>query len=626
MLKGTDQIKIADINKLTIQNERRDCISTAEQFIKSGKGTTGQICAFYGLRRTGKTTMLAQLAKELQNEKHKCLYLVCSDERANIQADKEAGKIHTPEIKELFAILDEAIKQDVEYVFIDELAYIKDFVGQGNVLSNYYANQGLNILATGTDSLSFALAETEGMYGRLLKIHTSYVPFAEYNRILKRNLDDYIEGGGTLDVPSPYKNREAERKYTNTSIVGNIVNSFENSEAINSRSITLFYDRDDIISVINRCINQMNQDFLVSAINRVYESHPLHLGLHNAGDYPFAEYIDVLSVDNQVKTSLSITDKEQMHTELKQKDIDLIRDALKELDLVETIPSYLSYKSKKKDKDIQIISQAGMVYCHASELLKVLTDDQNWSKMDKCGYDRRDIFLNRIDRQVKGDILENMILYDTYKALGQDYYVSKLHLNQLKNREVDLIVLDKKTTDTYLFEIKYADYIDKSQTKNLSGREFLEYIEENFGPITGRYVIYNGSCGQMKDEIGNIEYISAEKFLKTVVKAKNIDELLQECIKGEHAIHHSDNKSQSQNQSKETVRRQNASIGEKDMSREKSDDKEYTVKTATDFSLDKFKEFQQAKNGNQKSCQSQEKSEYLKKHSNDTDIPSGTGY
>ena len=39
-----------------------------------------------------------------------------------------------------------------------------------------------------------------------------------------------------------------------------------------------------------------------------------------------------------------------------------------------------------------------------------------------------------------------------------------------------------------------------------------------------------------------------------------------------------------------TYRRQNTSIGEKDMPREKSDDEEYTVKTATDFSLDKFKE------------------------------------
>lgn len=163
------QIRMVDISNLPVYKETRDCYKEAERFIESGVGRTGKICAFYGLKEASRK-VLSLMAKRLQKEGHKCLYLICSDESANAEEDKKLGRKHEPEIRELFEILDEAIKQDVEYVFIEEITYIRDFVGQSNVLSNYYANQGLTIMVTGTDSQSFELAENDGLYGRLVKI------------------------------------------------------------------------------------------------------------------------------------------------------------------------------------------------------------------------------------------------------------------------------------------------------------------------------------------------------------------------------------------------------------------------------------------------------------------------
>lgn len=533
MIANTEQIKVSSISKLDTFEKKRDCYTEIKDFINSHKGTKGQICALYGLRRTGKTVLMTQVAKELEQSGHKCLYLVCSDEYDNIRKDRENNLKHIPQIKELYEILDKAIAQNYEYVFIDELTFIKDFVGQGNVISNYYANQGLNIIATGTDSLCFNLVAQDDMLDRIKMIRTSYVPYEEYNRLLGKDIDEYIKYGGTLAEESPYKDNSSTIRYTNSAIVKNIIHSIRSSEHNNPRAITLLYSEEDIASTINRCINQMNQAFLVSAINRnsgIYESHPLHLGLSNAKNFPYAEYIDVLSVDGQVKESLSILNKDEMSVELRQTDIDVIRDALKELDLVLTIPAYLSIKesSTVQDQDSYILSQAGMIYCHATELLKILTKEENWEKLEKCGAENKDLFVRRIDRQVKGDILENLILYDTYKALNSSYIVTKLRQKRT-GKEIDLVVSDRITKDTYLFEVKYADYVDEYHQKNLSDIQFMEYIQENFGHIQGRHILYTGVAETVEDSFGSIEYISADRYLKNVMHCRTIQELLEKC-------------------------------------------------------------------------------------------------
>ena len=376
---------------------------------------------------------------------------------------------------------------------------IKDFVGQGNVLSNYYANQGLNIIVAGTDSLSFVLLSKDDMMDRLKPIHTSYVSFSEYNRLLGKGLDNYIQFGGTLKEESPYKNGFAAIEYTNKAIVKNIIRSLRGNEHMDPQALTLLYPEKDIVSTIHRCVNQMNQDFLVSAITRndgVFESHPLHLGINNAHNFPYNSHLDVVMLDEQIRKSLEILNKDEMKTNMMQEDVDIIRKSLENLELVLTVPTYLSAKGENpvRGKDMQIISQAGMVYCHATELLKLITNDENWKNLEACGLENKQKFIERVDRQVKGDILENLILYDSYKALNENYYITKIR-RRTDGKEVDLAIIDKQS-------------------------------KEKFGEIKGRYVIYTGDNDSIDSPFGEIKFFSAELFLKSVVKAKNIESLL----------------------------------------------------------------------------------------------------
>lgn len=500
MNQKSKQIRIIDIDKLDVYKNKRNCYSEIEDFVNSHKGTKGQICALYGLLSTGKTELLQQIAKELHEKGHKCLYLSCSDEYENIIKDRSNNVVHRPEIEELYELLDQAIKEDYNYVFIDELTLVKDFVGQSNVLSNFYANQGLNIIVTGTDSLSFVLAAQDGLMDRLKPIHTSYVSFEEYNKLLGKGLDEYIQSGGTLKKESPYKNHSTMIEYTDKAIVNNIIHSINGFEHCDSQAITLLYPEADIKSTINSCIKQINQDFIIS---------------------------NVVSLAKLPKDSFAIPNKNELPIQMDADDIERIKNTFKDLELVLTVPTYKSVSDgfPVQDTPTQILSQSGMIYCHAAELIKLLVNDENWKQLEKCGLGNKQNFIDIIDRQVKGAILKNLIIYDTYKALNENYYVTKIR-RHADGKEVALAIVDKQSKDTYLFEVKYSQHKVGNEAKNLADEDFSDYIEEKFGKIKGRYVLYTGENDRIDSPFGEINFFSAELFLKSVVKAKTVENLL----------------------------------------------------------------------------------------------------
>ena len=55
----------------------------------------------------------------------------------------------------------------------------------------------MKIVLSGTDSLGFLFAQNKELYDRAVTIHTTFVPFSEYSRLLR--IDEYIRYGGTLN-------------------------------------------------------------------------------------------------------------------------------------------------------------------------------------------------------------------------------------------------------------------------------------------------------------------------------------------------------------------------------------------------------------------------------------------
>ena len=81
--------------------------------------------------------------------------------------------------------------------------------------------------------------------------------------------------------------------------------------------------------------------------------------------------------------------------------------------------------------------------------------------------------------------------------------------------EYDMIIYDKSTNTCKLYEIKHSDKIDDRQIRFLVDKDKCELIENKYGTIVGKYVLYRGQ----NKKIESIDYINVEVFLTNL---KNI--------------------------------------------------------------------------------------------------------
>lgn len=72
-----------------------------------------------------------------------------------------------------------------------------------------------------------------------------------------------------------------------------------------------------------------------------------------------------------------------------------------------------------------------------------------------------------------------------------------------------MMIVNKRKPGVFLYEIKHSGKQAKEQGRHLSSKEFLAHVEERFGRVKERAVIYMGHS----DETDGIRYINAEEYL-----------------------------------------------------------------------------------------------------------------
>ena len=176
--------------------------------------------------------------------------------------------------KDLQLLYDSGIRN----VFIDEITLMSDFIDSSSLLSDVYAAMGMKIILSGTDSLGFWLAKNQELYDRAYSIHTTFIPFREYSRLLKKDdIDEYIRYGGTLRAgeidfddedllseESAFRSDESTRRYIDTAISKNIQHSLVHCEDGGQfRHLYTLYEAGELTSAINRIIEDMNHRFIL---------------------------------------------------------------------------------------------------------------------------------------------------------------------------------------------------------------------------------------------------------------------------------------------------------------------------------------------------------------------------
>ena len=482
---------------------KRDCFSILQKFVTGSYD--GKICILYGLRRTGKTTLLFQMLSELPIEKTAYIKVQTTDDMSRL----------TKDLKVLFEL-------GYRYVFIDEITLLNDFIDTAAVLSDVFSMMGMKIVVSGTDSLGFAMANRDELYDRSVTIHTSFIPFREYARLLNiRSVDSYIEYGGTLKMENmsfddpdaafdevAFRDDESTQKYIDTAISRNIQHTLKNDhygEYFNQ--LRELYEKSELTNVINRIVQHMNHRFVLRVVEDEFKSHDFgsakELLLH---DLP-AERATVLYDVNEkqilerLKAIIEVKEKSETTVSITQEHIDKVKKYLLMLDLIVNCPE--RYESGKQAEHI-VFSQSGMRYAIAKALVYSLMQDAYFASIPEAD---KAYITGKILDDVKGRMLEDIVLLEVCKAAPSTMEAFKFKFDA--GGEFDMVIYDKAGQNCRIYEIKHSTETNEKQTLHLRDAEKCQIIENRFGPISGKFVLYRG-----KDKFAEgVQYLNVENFL-----------------------------------------------------------------------------------------------------------------
>ena len=472
---------------------------------------TGRVCILYGLRRTGKTTLLFQLLNYL--DPNKTVYIKAKEQ--NTMGD-------------LIKDIDYLSECGITNFLVDEVTLLSDFINSAASLSDIYCQMGYKVILSGTDSLGFDFAKRDELYDRAVTIHTSYISFKEFSRVLgKDDVDEYIEFGGTLQKENmgfgdedyskedvSFRDDESTRKYIDSAISQNIQRSLRN-ERFGSRFYHLreLYDKNELTNVINRIVESMNHEFLLRVVERAFISHDLgsarQMLLHEKDKTIHSALYDIdeSTVVNTLKKLIDIKEKSETTVPVTEGAMNQIKEYLYDLDLIKDV------EIRNADGTIEkriVFTQPGMRYSIAKALVYSLMQDAYFSKLSEGN---KDVIINKILNDVKGRMLEDIVLLESTYRKKKDEVVFKYVDNHL-HAECDMVKYNRRTNSFVIYEVKHSNKIDaENQAKHLNNKDFLLSLSKKYGVLKKKCILYKGKVAK---EVGTVTYLNVEHYLRSI--------------------------------------------------------------------------------------------------------------
>lgn len=489
---------------------KRNCYEQIQKYLYGE--SIDKVCLVYGLRRTGKTTMLRQCLYEMNDaDFNRSVYI-----KATVHDTMSALNKDLKQLREL----------GIKYVFIDEVTLISDFIDSAAILSDIYSAMGMKIVLSGTDSLGFWLAVHEELYDRAVMVHTTYISFSEHSRLLGFNdIDEYIRYGGTLKAgtwddegrvvdaeEASFRDDESTRIYIDTAICSNIQHSLKCYQDGNHfRNLYELYEKKELTGAINRIIENESHKFLINILTDDFKSHDLHLlGRNLRNEREEGNRIEIFdNLDESVVTKtlmdiLEIKNKDLQAVEITDSHIEEIKEYLEALDLLD----YSDQRSIGRNLNFSknnIFTQPGMRFCQAEALVHAILKDD---KFDRLSNPVKVFVTERLLNTVIGHMMEDIVLLDTKRRYGKKKDVFKLYFAA---GEFDMAVYDSKKSEIECFEIKHSDEIVDDQAKHLLNEDNISKTEQMYGKVIRRCVLYKGESGTASN---GIEYKNVEEFLR----------------------------------------------------------------------------------------------------------------
>ena len=463
----------------------------------------GKICLLFGLRHSGKATLIKQAIWEMKEEDF--------NRAAFIQASPSM------DLSSLFDQIKALQKLHYRYVFVDEVTLLSDFIEGAAFFSDVFACSNMKIVLSGTDSLGFLFASSSSLFDRAILLHTAFIPYREFESLLNiKGIDNYIAYGGTLclgkDQKSPFFEDERIRdEYLDSAIANNIQHSLRNyQDGSHFRDLQELYEKHELTNLINRVVEDSNHRFALDVVNEDFFSHDLGISARNLRKekedfFHILDKIDRKEVEETEKRLLDIKNEGERVVTLEDAHIEEIKEYLEALDLTCGIELRSIFPSSKK-RTKTLFTLPGLRYAQAKALVSSLLKEETFSSLSLS---ERNLVLSRILNEIKGRMMEEIVLLET-KLARSDKEVFKL---EFLIGEFDMVISDEEAEKCEIYEIKHSAEIAEEQYRHLIDEEKLEKTRFRYGEISKRVVLYRGENKVLPN---GIIYWNVEDYLKSL--------------------------------------------------------------------------------------------------------------
>lgn len=383
---------------------KRECYSVLDAYVHGE--IRDKVFILYGLRHTGKTTMMRQVIAELSDAQ--------SAQAAFIQvtpSDDLAG---------LNITLKFLASQGYKYIFIDEVTLLDDFIEGAAVFSDIFAASGQKIVLSGTDSLGFMFTQDSQLYDRCIMLHTTFIAYREFENLLgTKGIDEFIRYGGTLSLGGWHYNNgatfsslQSTDEYIDSSIAHNIQHSLKYYQDGNHlRSLRELYEHDELTNVINRVVENINHSFALEVLTRDFKSGVLSMSRRNLRadtniGSDILDKIDLEAVTDRLRNKLQILNSEETKVYLQDAHASQIKEYLSLLDLTFDF-NVVSLHDLAHKEHKTVISQPGLRYSQTDALFSSLLEDVEFSDIS---LKERNYVLSKIRSEVCGRLIEDLVL------------------------------------------------------------------------------------------------------------------------------------------------------------------------------------------------------------------------
>ncbi|MGN0404987.1 MAG: AAA family ATPase [Bariatricus sp.] len=503
--------ELANFVKPVEKWKKRECYEQLREYVYGD--IHDRVFILYGLRRTGKTTLIRQLIADMEPQmRNKTVFM-------QIQERKNLDDVNR-DLKYLES-------HGYQYVFIDEVTLMNDFIEGAALFSDVFAASGMKIVLSGTDSLGFLFAEDDELYDRCILCHTTFIPYREFERVLGiTGIDDYIRYGGTMSISGNhyndgvFSNKKSTDEYVDSAIARNIQHSLKNYQYEGHfRSLWELYEKNELTNVINRIVEDINHRFTLEVLTRDFKSSDLGISARNLrkdreNPNDILDRIDIARVNETLKNLLEIRNRDEQNVEIQDVHRIEIKEYLALLDLtVEIENRWMSDYNRKETRTV--FSQPGMRYSQAEALIKSLMQDDKFRDMS---LKERNRVTERILDEIKGRMMEDIVLLET-KIAKKNCEVFRL---QFAIGEFDMVVFDPEQESCKIYEIKHSTEKVPAQYRHLVDEQKCKETEFRYGTITGKYVIYRGK----NEKINEVQYLNVEEYLNELQRKPEIQNTL----------------------------------------------------------------------------------------------------